>query len=148
MRVVPVESKQLQPRPPVAPATPDPAGTTPPTLRHRLHIQPHLLAGSGHRRVPTDPYVRRFWTAALGPGAVADLLRLIRAAQRERSLPRPEHLSDLIRVGLAGHAEAGVWVAASIPDVPPADVRRLPPYLRREHHHWLTREQNATTLDL
>ena len=141
MRVVPVEKKQLLPRPPVAPATPNSAGTTRPTATRRTLIRPRLLSGTDHERELSDPYVRRYWTAAIGPGAVADLLRLIRAAQLETTLPRPDRLPDLVRVGLAAHAGSHIWVPATVPDLPPALTRRLSPSLRREHNDWLSQEQ-------
>ena len=143
MRVESVESKQLQPRPPVASATPVSTDSTPPTMRNRPSIRPHLLPGTDHGRPPADPYVRRFWTAAVGPGAVADLLRLIRAGQRGTSILRPPHLNDLISIGLAGRSMGHIWVTASVPDLPWRLLRRLPPGLRRQHHAWLTEEGNA-----
>jgi hypothetical protein len=43
--------------------------------------------------------VLRFWALALGPGTVADLLRLMTADRRGR-LGRPLHLAQLARAGL------------------------------------------------
>jgi hypothetical protein len=84
-----------------------------------------------------DPYVRRFWTAVIGPGAVADLLRLITAGRTEKPILRPGHLSDLIRCGLIAHHRKAIWLTESIPVVPAHLVRRMPPFLRREHAAWL-----------
>ena len=145
MRVESVESKQLQPRPPVASATPISAGSTRPTMWRRPSIRPHLLPGTNRGRAASDPYVRRFWTAVLGPGAVADLLRMIRSAERGKSLPRPQHLTDLLTIGLAGRAMGHVWVTASIPDLPPRLVQTLPAGLRTDHQDWLANERNANT---
>jgi hypothetical protein len=86
---------------------------------------------SGYR--PDHPYVRRYWTAVLGPGAVADLLRLITAARRGRSLPEPLHLAELARAGLVRFEPGRVWVRETVPPLSPRHLRRLPPALRGEH---------------
>jgi hypothetical protein len=80
----------------------------------------------------SHPYVRRYWTPGLGPGAVADLLRLATAATRGRSLPRPVHLEELARTGLVREIGLAVVVRTSIPAGPPPLRRRLPPMLQRE----------------
>ncbi len=78
--------------------------------------------------------MRRFWVPVLGPGAIADLLRLATAAARDRSLPLPRHLSTLARAGMvAMGADGAVAVRTLIPPVPPPLLRRLPHHLRREH---------------
>jgi hypothetical protein len=79
------------------------------------------------------PYVRRFWTALLGPGAVAELLRLATAAARGRSLPRPIHLRTLARYRLVTSQGDRLLVRATIPRLTPMQVRRLHPQLRVEH---------------
>ena len=80
-----------------------------------------------------DPYVRRFWTAAIGPGAVADLMRLAVAAERGRSLPRPEAIGVLVREDLARWVEGRLFVRTTIPPLSAAQERRLSPGLKREH---------------
>lgn len=106
-----------------------------PSVSQRPWIAPVLwhdpLAELGYE--PSHPYVRRFWTAAIGPGAVADLLRLAVAAGRGRSLPRPVHLAALARNDLVWRANGTVFVRATIPPVPAALLSRLPPSLREEH---------------
>ena len=83
---------------------------------------------------PTDPYVRTFWLPIVGPGAVADLLRLAAAAQRGRPLKLPMHLPALVREGLATHtADGGVIVCARVPPLNAMQIRRLRPSLRRDH---------------
>jgi hypothetical protein len=77
--------------------------------------------------------VRRFWTALIGPGAVADLLRLATAAQRGRSLLRPVHLPTLTRAGLVVYDGRQVLVRTTVPRLEPGDLRRLHPALREEH---------------
>lgn len=98
-------------------------------------------AGPGrHRRtVPiTDAYVRRFWTAAIGPGAVADLLRLAAAAERGRSLLRPVHLDTLLRHRLVVCVRSTIVVPRTVPPVPRSLLTMLPVSLRRDHEEWQT----------
>ncbi len=106
-----------------------------PTVQQRPWVAPDLwhdpLAELGYP--PTDPYVRRFWTAAIGPGAVADLLRLAVAASRGRALPRPLHLDQLARHDLVRQRDGRLFVRATIPPLPASHTRRLPPSLREEH---------------
>ena len=80
-----------------------------------------------------DDYVRRFWVPILGPGAVADLLRLATAAQRGRSLTRPIHLATLARHGLVIFDGDVVMVRTTIPPLEHRQVTMLPPALRRRH---------------
>jgi hypothetical protein len=106
-----------------------------PTAATRPQIEPKVwddpLATLGY---PTDHgYVRRFWTAAIGPGAVADLIRLAVAAQRDRSLPRPVSLPQLVREGLCAVEDDTVWVRVTIPPLSRRHVDLLSPKLRREH---------------
>jgi hypothetical protein len=103
-----------------------------PLLRPAVWHDPHAAPG-----YPTDhPYVRRFWTAVMGPGAVADLLRLATAAARDRSLPRPVYLATLMREGLTRHDGDRLTVRTAVPVLAGHQVRRLPPDLRREHARW------------
>ncbi|MFQ5553975.1 MAG: hypothetical protein ACE5GC_01230 [Acidimicrobiia bacterium] len=94
--------------------------------------------GAGARFAVTHPYVRRFWTAAIGPGAVADLLRLATAAQRGRSLRRPVHLGRLMTLGLVAAPGGRLLVSTTIPPLPVAlAARRLTPDLARQHRRAL-----------
>ena len=106
-----------------------------PTARRRPLIGAVLwndhLAELGY--APDHPYVRRYWTAALGPGSVADLLRLIAAARKGTPVRRPLHLADLMREGLAASDRGRVAVRPTVPPLPVALARRLPPVLRAEH---------------
>jgi len=90
------------------------------------------------------PYVRRFWIAALGPGAVADLLRLIAAANQQRPLPRPEYLHLLTTAGLVFLSGGTLWVGRSVPPLGDAQLRRLTPAVRAEHSRALARFLNAS----
>ena len=111
------------------------ASPSPATVRRRPLVAPllwtHRLPAAGYP--PDHPYVRRYWTAVLGPGAVADLLRLITAAQRGGSLPEPLHLAELARAGLVRFEPGRVWVRETVPPRSLRHLRRLPPALRGEH---------------
>ena len=106
------------------------------TAQERPHITPDVWTCYHNADYPLDhPYVRRFWTALIGPGAVADLLRLATAAQRGRSLLRPVHLPALTRAGFVTHDGNRVMVRTTVPRLSADDVRRLHPSLREEHRH-------------
>ena len=131
-------------RPPITPdsapqsgAAEGPVPTTPPRLRRTVRPRPIVTPGiwetdePGHRA--NSKYVRTFWTAVLGPGAVADLLRLATAASRGRSLRRPVNLSLLCAAGLARHHDGRVEVRAVVPPLSRQQLRELPPAIRRMH---------------
>jgi len=94
-------------------------------------VKPKLwLAPAGF---PADHiYVRRYWTAAIGPGAVSDLLRLIRAAERAKAILRPIYTPALARYGLVVGDSRGLWVRSTVPALPPFLLGRLPAFLRDE----------------
>jgi hypothetical protein len=77
--------------------------------------------------------VRRFWTAAIGSGAVADLLRLAVAAERGRSLPLPPNVPLLVREELASWRDGHLLTRTRVPPLPERHIRRIAPSLRREH---------------
>lgn len=81
----------------------------------------------------TDPYVRRYWTAVIGPGAVADLLRLAAAARGNRPLPKPLHLDTLLRYRLVVADGDTIVVPPRVPMLPAHLLRSLHPELRRDH---------------
>lgn len=112
-----------------------------PTAARRPAIRPVVWPEGDARAgfATNDPYVRRFWTAAIGPGAVADLMRLAVAAQRDRSLLRPEALRTLVREDLARWVRGRLLVRVKIPTLSPFQLRRLSPELRREHHPYTDR---------
>ena len=104
------------------------------TAELRPLVAASLAEGSPEGCAPTDPYVRTFWLPIIGPGAVADLLRVAAAAQRGRPLKLPMYLPTLIREGLAHVDHTGtVQVCDRVPPLNPTQVRRLPPALRRRH---------------
>lgn len=100
-----------------------------------------LVGGPQDGVRPQDEYVRRFWVAALGPGAITDLLRLIAAGHAERQIPRPLYLTSLARAGLARSLADHVVVPLRIPLVPDHLLRRLPPGLRDQHRRWVERRE-------
>jgi hypothetical protein len=101
-------------------------------------VRVRLRPGPGDGLPVHDPYVRTFWVATIGQGAVADLLRLIGCARRKTPLRRPNFLHVLLRHELATVDEDGVIVVPeSIPVVPPTLVRTLHPALRFAHAEWV-----------
>ena len=102
------------------------------TAQQRPFVTPvPMRPAKGHPL--TDAAARRWWSALLGPGAVADLLRLATAAQRGRSLPRPVHLGELARSGLVRFTGPRIEVVISYPPMPATWIRSLHPEIRREH---------------
>ena len=100
----------------------------------RPTIVPVLLQDGWEGFAPTDPYVRTFWIPIVGPGAVADLLRLTTAARGGRPLKLPVHTPLLVREGLARWDSLHtVAVCPFVPPLSPPQVRRLPPRLRLTH---------------
>jgi hypothetical protein len=86
---------------------------------------------------PSDHYVRRFWVAALGPGAVAELLRLVSAAGKGEEVRLPRHLPQLIRAGLVEVIDGTLAVVERIPLVPPEMRWRFPPDVAAQHAAWV-----------
>jgi hypothetical protein len=110
-----------------------PAADTRPTAEPRRLIAPLLFDrdADGHRA--DDPAVRRFWSAAIGPGAVADLLRLTAAAHAGRRIKEPVRLSILTAEGLVATHGDVVLVRPLIPRLGHRQLRRLRPSLRAEY---------------
>jgi hypothetical protein len=80
--------------------------------------------------------VRRFWVAAIGSTAVAELLRLVRAAEKGEGVRLPRYLPTLMRAGLV-RAEGGWLVVVDrVPEVPKTLRWRFPPTLAAEHKRW------------
>ncbi len=95
------------------------------------------LESSAAQFAPTDPYVRRFWVAAIGSAAVAELLRLVRAAEKGEGVRLPRYLPTLIRTGLVKAESGGLVVVDRIPPVPKSLCWRFPPSLAADHRRWL-----------
>ncbi len=124
-------------RPPETQAAARAGASVRPTVRTRPVVPVVLEPGEG-RFEASDPYVRRFWVAAIGPGAVAELLRLIRAAAKGEDVRLPRSLPLLIRAGLV-RAEAGRLVVVDRIPVVPRELRwRFPPSLAADHGRWIS----------
>jgi hypothetical protein len=104
-----------------------------PTAVPRRWIEPLLGVDAGIGHDPADPAVRRFWTAIVGPGAVADLLRLVAAARLGRLIRQPTHLGVLAAEGLVERRAGTVVAPPRIPHLTEAHIRRLTPSLRAEY---------------
>lgn len=81
--------------------------------------------------------------AAIGPGAVAEFLRLVRAAEKGEDVRLPRHLPALIRAGLVVARSGCLEVGRRLPVVPRELRWRFPPSLSAEHAHWTTRRRPA-----
>lgn len=121
-----------QNRPPREPAAAPAGASVRPTARQRPEV-PVRISGTKNRLDPSDPYVRRYWVAAIGPGAVAELLRLIRAGLDESTVPLPRSLPVLLKTGLIDADSAGLVVPDRLPLVPVELRWRFPPGLGAEH---------------
>ena len=104
-----------------------------PTAVQRRSISPLIESGAPAGVDATDSYVRRYWIPSIGPGAVADLLRLTAAAHSGRSLPVPIHLPSLLRARLVRRDAGTLFVPDTVRPLDHALIRRLPPSLRRTH---------------
>jgi len=104
-----------------------------PTVVPRPWVQVATRPGLADGHHPTDAAVRRYWTALIGPGAVADLLRLVAAAGRGRRIREPLHLAVLAAEGLIHLAPGLVLVPPLIPHLDDNRIARLRPALRAEY---------------
>jgi hypothetical protein len=110
------------------------------TAVERPTIVPRLIEGTSVGYAPTDPYVRRFWIPIVGPGAVADVLRLTAAARGGRPLRLPIHVAVLAAEGLITFTQDGtIAVPPTIPGLRSHQVARLGPSLRGAHQRHLDR---------
>lgn len=98
---------------------------------------PVRLVASRAGLTPDDPYVRRFWVAALGSGAIAELLRLVRAAEKGEGVRLPRYLPQLMKAGLVTSSRGALVVKSRIPPVPRELRWRFPPTLAGEHSRWV-----------
>lgn len=71
--------------------------------------------------------------AAIGPSAVAELLRLVQAGLRGEDVRLPRYLPTLIRAGLTKIQSDAIAVVDRIPEVPVELRWRFPPSLAAEH---------------
>ena len=121
-------------RPPVVVGAAPTLGTAAlrPTVAQRGLVRPRLGAAVDGFELH-DPAAIRFWSAVVGPQAVGDLLRLVVAARRRLSVPRPLHLTALAREGLVTGIGPVLWVSPRVPRLMAHQLRRLSPGLRREY---------------
>lgn len=147
MRFAAPGTVRLDDHPPVATdIAPSPGAAVRIPAQKRYRISPRLRqerAGAGFD--PSHPYVRTYWTAVLGPGAVAELLRVICAAKRQRTIRHPLFLPVLCREGLVHYADRAVWVSAKVPPLDRHHVARLAPDLRRRHRQDLAAAAHTLT---
>ncbi|MGB7860699.1 MAG: hypothetical protein WBM90_09400 [Acidimicrobiia bacterium] len=71
--------------------------------------------------------------AAIGAGAVAELLRMVRAAEKGEEVRLPRSLPLLLKTGLVGVDSGWLTVVRTIPEVPIELRWRFPPSLAAEH---------------
>lgn len=121
-----------QNRPPTGAAAGHAGASVRPTARVRPTVGVRLIQSTG-RFEPSDPYVRRFWVAAIGPSAVAELLRLVQAGLKGEDVRLPRSLPTLIRAGLTRIESDAIAVVDRIPEVPNELRWRFPPGLAAEH---------------
>ena len=124
-------------RPPHLRAVGPPGASVRPTARVRPVVPVRLESRPGDF-TPADPYVRRFWVAAIGSSAVAELLRLVRAGEKGEGVRLPRTLPTLLRAGLVKAESSGLIVFDRIPMVPLELRWRFPPVLAAEHSRWVT----------
>lgn len=123
-------------RPPANNAATAGSASVRPTAQVRPIVPVELIRSSAGFR-PDDPYVRRFWVAALGPGAIAELLRLVRAAEKGEGVRLPRYLPQLLKANLVTSSSGALAVSNRIPAVPRELQWRFPPSLAGEHTRWL-----------
>ena len=116
-----------------------------PTARPRPWVTPLPLRDDAPGHAPDDPAVRRYWTAVVGPSAVADLLRITAAARDLRRIRKPIHLATLAREGLCYRRGDIVLVSPRIPHLAPHHLRRLQPALRAEYRAILATQEPAAS---
>lgn len=95
-----------------------------------------LVPSAQHGFSPGHEYVRLFWAAALGKGAIRDLLDLFLAGLRRRRVREPFYLAVLASAGLVQVADGRIRMPSRVPPLPSSMVNRLAPHLRFDHQRW------------
>ena len=129
-------------RPPHSNAVSAPGAPARPTARVRP-VVPVTLEARADGRHFSDPYVRRFWVAAIGSDAVVELLRMVRAAEKGEGVRLPRHLPTLLRAGLVKATTGSLVVSKRVPEVPRELRWRFPPSLANEHALWVGSAPNG-----
>jgi hypothetical protein len=106
------------------------------TARVRPFVPVELVSTEGAFPA-SHPYVRRFWVAALGSGAIAELLRLVRAAEKGEEVRLPRYLPQLLKADLVSVTSGAIRVGDRVPVVPRELRWRFPPSLAGEHSLWI-----------
>ena len=132
-------------RPPIISAAKHGGASVRPTARVRPTIPvEHIARPSGFE--PSHPYVRKFWVAALGPSAVAELLRLISAAAKGEEVRLPRYLPQLLRAGLVELRNGALAVVERVPPVPKEMRWRFSPGVSADHSRVLQVEDGADSV--
>lgn len=111
---------------------PRPAGRFPRTRSFSVD----LIRPGGQGFSPGHEYVRRFWAAALGTGAIRDLTDLFLAGLRQRNVHEPFYLGVLLSAGLVEVSGDRIMMPARVPLLHSSMVARLSPALRADHRRW------------
>lgn len=85
---------------------------------------------------PGHEYVRRFWAAVIGTGAIRDLLQIFLAGLRQRRVREPFYLGVLLSAGLVEIHGDRITMPSRVPPLHSSMVARLTPGLRSDHRHW------------
>jgi hypothetical protein len=125
-----------QNRPPIDSAVGPAGALVRPSARIRPTVPVRLIPTDAGIE-PSDPYVRKFWVAALGPGAVAELLRLVNAAGKGEEVRLPRYLPQLLRANLVSVVDGILAVPERLPQVPLQLRWRFPPDVAMQHSVWL-----------
>jgi hypothetical protein len=123
-------------RPPVIDAVSTGSASVRATARVRPFVPVELVESDGPFPA-SHPYIRRFWVAALGSGAIAELLRLVRAAEKGEEVRLPRYLPQLLRANLVSVTSNAIRVGNTFPAVPRELRWRFPPSLAGEHSRWI-----------
>ncbi len=95
-----------------------------------------IVPSARHGFSPGHEYVRLFWAAALGKGAIRDLLDLFLAGLRRRRVCEPFYLAVLASAGLVQVTDGRIRMPSRVPPLPSSMVNRLTPHLRLDHRRW------------
>jgi hypothetical protein len=130
-------------RPPTTTVAGHAGASLSPTVRIRPTVPARLAEAETGLVDVGDPYVRRFWVAAIGPSAVAEVMRVTRAAEKGEDVRLPRHLPMFLRLGFVRVSDGCLIVPSKLPVVPPELRWRFPPGLAAEHSRWLNEQKSS-----